>query len=172
MIYQDTLSTISTRSCLVRTPNGANNKASNMGDARKIIFSDNLDFQRKFMSKIQRELRYVQSSALFHVDRSRSENVDELKRGNLDTFAELLLLSRASCIVGSHSGLSALAGSIQRVTCFSYFKLCEQTDYDMWREDGLTTAVEEQRAPWRPSWRPIIQMLTTFTFLSIDLLWR
>jgi len=100
-----------------------------------VVLSDNQAFQAE-LKKLDPRVCYPEVATSFHLDRSRIEDLNEVKNGNLDTFAEFVLLSKAACIVGSWSGFSGLAGSIQTDNCFNLFTKCNQSNYDMWQEDG------------------------------------
>lgn len=92
------------------------------------LFSDNEHFKKQARLEFQ-GFRILENVSLFHTDRSVETDVHTRKIGNIDVFAELLLLSRAMCIVASRSTFSAIAISIQKWSlkhvCFSYFQSCE-----------------------------------------------
>ena len=130
----------------VKRRNENSNSSSNMGAVRKVLFSDRADFKKK-ASDMDPSLRYVRSSVIMHVDKSEVDDETVLLRGVIDTLAELYILSRADCIVGSSSTFSAVAGSIfippgQKHGCYSHFADCraaggDEQPYDFWLDQGL-----------------------------------
>ena len=96
-----------------------------------LVISDSSEF--KEASERISGATYVKSTMLFHIDRSIATNTTLLAQGNIDTYAELLLLSRATCIVGSHSGFSGVAAAISdenEPRCFCMFDDCSNEDFD------------------------------------------
>ena len=103
------------------------------GEMRILIISDSLAF--KEASEGIPGTAYVKSTKLFHVDRSSSVDESVILQGSIDTYAELLLLSRAKCIVGSRSGFSGVAAAISNTVhdeqrCFCMFDDCDNDDFD------------------------------------------
>ena len=100
-------------------------------DIPMLLISDSSKFKKA--SEQVSGASYVKSTMLFHVDRSTRENLTLMAKGNIDTYSELLLLSRATCIVGSHSGFSGVAAAISDVNgsrCFCLFDDCSNDDFD------------------------------------------
>ena len=97
-----------------------------------VLFSDNEEFKASVSSK---NVKTTHSSKLIHVDKSFSNSSAEMVLGNIDTFAELHILSKASCLVGSVSTFSGLASSVtlQPTHCFSFFSSCEES-IDFWQQ--------------------------------------
>ena len=102
------------------------------GSPPLVLFSDN-EKLKKLASSLK--VRTTNSSQLLNVDRSVSKDSAKMVRGNIDTFAELMVLSRASCLVGSVSTFSGLASSLlfPPTHCFSFFSSCEE-NVDFWQE--------------------------------------
>ncbi len=102
------------------------------GSPPLVLFSDN---EKLKMLASSQKVRTTNSSRLLHVDRSVSKESAKMVRGNIDTFAELMVLSRASCLVGSVSTFSGLASSLlfPPTHCFSFFSSCEES-VDFWQE--------------------------------------
>ena len=100
-----------------------------------VLFSDNEEVKRAPIVAA-RSVRVVESTHISHTDRSWSFSKKSMRRGNIDTFAELYLMSRASCIVGSNSTYSGLASSLKFPphACFSYFGNCTESRWDFWTE--------------------------------------
>ena len=103
-----------------------------------LIFSDSNAFKEK-ARRIDALFKYCPTTTLFHVDKGKSPEPKVLQLGNTDVYAELLLLSKSTCIVGSHSTFSGVAASISRFLhedkrCFAMFDNCEQEDYDYFEE--------------------------------------
>ena len=98
-----------------------------------VLFSDNRQLKESEILR-RKNIGTVTSTKLFHVDRSTSAHNAEMVAGNLDTYAELYVLSRSRCIVGSHSTFSGVAVSAQYppMPCFSFFDDCDTTDVDFW----------------------------------------
>lgn len=104
-----------------------------------VVLSDNQGF-RSEISNLSSLIRYFAETTIVHVDRSiAAEHV--MRRGNLDTFAELKILSQSVCIVGSESAFSAVGASISlvhhRSPCFVNFKQCDNSPYRFWESHGL-----------------------------------
>ena len=97
-----------------------------------VLFSDNEKVKKMVSSQ---QVKTTNSSQLLHVDRSVSKDAATMVRGNIDTFAELMVLSKASCLVGSVSTFSGFASSIlfPPMHCFSFFSSCEE-HVDFWQE--------------------------------------
>ena len=113
----------------------AKSKAWNtsVGDMPILVISDSPTF--KIASQEVHGTTHINSTVLFHTDRSSSDNETILIQGNVDTYAELLLLSRAHCIVGSHSGFSGTAAAISdtnngKERCFCMFDDCNNDSFD------------------------------------------
>jgi len=103
-----------------------------------LVFSDSLDFKEQAQNDDAR-FKFTPSTTLFHVDRSKTSSEALLKAGNIDAYAELLLLSEASCIVGSHSTFSGIAASISSkghgdTWCFCIFDSCSNDNYDFFEQ--------------------------------------
>ena len=103
-----------------------------------MVFSDSLDFKEQAQNADAR-FRHTSSTTLLHVDRSKSSSEALLKAGNIDAYAELLLLSEALCIVGSISTFSGLAASISSeahgdARCFCIFYSCDNDNYDFFEQ--------------------------------------
>ena len=106
-----------------------------------VVFSDNLRFKQE-ISHLDDRVKYFQDSVLLHVDISKLDDHKILHKGTIDTYAELYLLSRAECIIGSQSTFSGVGGSIylpfeQRARCYSPFYQCNLSSYDFWLFEGL-----------------------------------
>ena len=103
-------------------------------ERRVVLFSDNRQLKESEILR-RKNIGTVTSTKLFHVDRSTSVHTDTVAAGNLDTYAELYILSRSRCIVGSHSTFSGVAVSAQYppMSCFSFFDQCDTTDVDFWQ---------------------------------------
>ena len=121
----------------------ADSKRRNAGSISKsspiVLFSDSEEL-KKAPIVAARGVRVVKSTHISHTDRSWSFSKQSMRRGNIDTFAELYLMSRASCIVGSNSTYSGLASSLtfpQR-ECFSYFGNCTESRWDFWTQTELS----------------------------------
>ena len=93
-----------------------------------VLFSDSIEFKEK-TSSVDPQVKYIPSTTLVHVDRSDGAD-DIIRRGNIDVHAELYLLSKSSCIIGSHSTFSGLAAVIARQIkpCFVIFDECTDPD--------------------------------------------
>jgi hypothetical protein len=93
-----------------------------------VIFSDNESFKRLRVDNFS-NVRSLNDTLLFHIDKSDG-NDDFNHRGMTDTFAEFVLLTRASCIVASYSSFSGSASGISNVLtgkrCFVHFKRCDE----------------------------------------------
>jgi len=117
----------------------ADSKRQNAGSISKsspiVLFSDSEEL-KKAPIVAARGVRVVGSTQISHTDRSWSFSKQSMRRGNVDTFAELYLMSRASCIVGSNSTYSGLASSLTFPPreCFSYFGNCTESRWDFWTE--------------------------------------
>ncbi len=74
------------------------------------------------------------STSVIHVDRSLATDKNKTLQGNIDTFAELYVLSRSSCLVGSVSTFSGVASSmlLSSKVCFCFFSTCDET-VDFWQ---------------------------------------
>ena len=98
-----------------------------------VLFSDSDELKSSALVSA-RGVRTVHSTNVFHIDRSWSVFKRSMRKGNMDTFAELYVLSQASCIVGSNSTYSGLASSITFPPhpCFSYFDDCTNARWDFW----------------------------------------
>jgi len=108
-----------------------------------VVFSDSMEF-RKRLANLDTRVKVIQDSVIMHVDRSTNGGEKIMERGLVHTFAELYIISRANCIVGSSSTFSALAGSIfvpagQQKRCYKHFAECETNDmsFDYWLSEGL-----------------------------------
>lgn len=101
-----------------------------------ILFSDSKTFKEE-CSKGHPDLRYLNDSLTFHVDKSSGSHEVVLK-GFVDAVAEFLLLSSASCIVGSSSTFSGSAASLMKARkgepCYFYFRECEFLISDFWAQ--------------------------------------
>jgi hypothetical protein len=73
-----------------------------------LLFSDTMQ-GRASMRSFEPAPAAVEGGTVFHIDRTKGAPEAEERRGNLVTFASFFLLSRASCLVISNSGLSVLA---------------------------------------------------------------
>lgn len=109
--------------------------------SKVVVFSDSSEFKERIF-QLDPSVRHVGSAIVMHVDKSTMHNKTELTAGFVDTFAELYVISRAECIVGSLSTFSGLAASIhlpegQDYRCYSYFTDCSGAEYDFWRAEGL-----------------------------------
>ena len=117
----------------------ADSKRRNAGSISKsspiVLFSDSEEL-KKAPIVAARGVRVVESTHISHTDRSWSFSKQSMRRGNVDTFAELYLMSRASCIVGSNSTYSGLASSLTFPPreCFSYFGNCTELRWDFWTQ--------------------------------------
>ena len=103
-----------------------------------LVFSDSVAFKEE-AHRLDRQFTSPSTTTLFHVDRSESPDPETLRVGNIDTYAELLLLSEASCIVGSQSTFSGIAASIstfgrEEGRCFSMFHDCDRENFDFFEE--------------------------------------
>jgi len=105
-----------------------------------VLFSDSEEL-KKAPIVATRGVRVVKSTHISHTDRSWSFSKQSMRRGNVDTFAELYLMSRASCIVGSSSTYSGLASSLTFPPreCFSYFGNCTESRWDFWTQTEQRT---------------------------------
>ena len=108
-----------------------------------VAFSDDPAFLRK-ISALDERVKHSKNSLIIHVDRSKLDDHEELEKGVIDTFAELFIISRAQCIVGSSSTFSAVAGSIflppgEHQRCHKFFAECgsHELPYDFWLLEGL-----------------------------------
>ena len=108
-----------------------------------VVFSDSVNF-RKRLASLDTRVKVIQDSVIMHVDRSTAGDDTTMERGLIRTFAELYIISRANCIIGSSSTFSALAGSIfvpagQQKRCYKHFAECETNDmsFDYWLSEGL-----------------------------------
>jgi len=111
----------------------AKSKASHIiGSSPIVLFSDNEELKTLVSSQ---NVKTIYSSRLIHVDKSVTMDSAEMVQGNIDTFAELHVLSKASCLVGSHSTFSGLASSVifPPTHCFSFFSSCERPT-EFWQE--------------------------------------
>jgi len=111
----------------------AKSKAGHVeGSPPIVLFSDNEELKTLVSSK---NVKTTNSSKIIHVDRSVSKDSAKMVQGNIHTFAELYVLSKASCLVGSHSTFSGLASSVifPPTHCFSIFSSCER-NIDFWQE--------------------------------------
>lgn len=99
-----------------------------------VLFSDNEEVKESALVSAE-GIKTTRSTQLVHVDKSTSNNHDELVKGNVDTFTELYILSRSSCLVGSISTFSGLASSLiqQPNDCFTFFFSCADS-VDFWKE--------------------------------------
>lgn len=75
---------------------------SSVEQTKMVLFTDNIDLKNS-NSIIEDGIKSVKNMTLFHVDRSTTDRVVDTETGNVDTYAEIAVLSRASCVVGSHS---------------------------------------------------------------------
>ena len=103
-----------------------------------MVFSDRLDFKVR-AHKADERFGYSSSTTLFHVDRSKTSSDFLAEAGNVDAYAELLLLSEAVCIVGSVSTFSGLAASISSeahsdARCFCIFDSCGNDNVDFFEQ--------------------------------------
>ena len=99
-----------------------------------LLFSDSIALKQSGIL-IAEGIKTAAKSKLFHVDRSPiKRHKHAAYSGNLDTFSELLILSRATCIVGSESTFSGLASSIAlpSSTCFCIYSSCSDEGIDFW----------------------------------------
>ena len=108
-----------------------------------VVFSDSMEF-RKRLASLDTRVKVIQDSVIMHVDRSTTSAEGTMERGLVHTFAELYIISRANCIVGSSSTFSALAGSIfvpadQEKRCYKHFEECgtNNMSFDYWLSEGL-----------------------------------
>ncbi len=103
-----------------------------------LVFSDSTYFKEQ-AQHADPHFKFIPSTTLFHVDRSKTSNESVLEAGNLDAYAELSLLSEASCIVGSLSTFSGVAASMSRDgngdnRCFCIFDSCSNDNYDFFEQ--------------------------------------
>ena len=99
-----------------------------------LLFSDSIALKQSGILKAE-GIKTAANTKLFHVDRSPINRYKNAAySGNLDTFSELLILSRATCIVGSESTFSGLASSIAlpSSTCFCIYSSCGDESIDFW----------------------------------------
>ena len=108
-----------------------------------VVFSDSMEFRKRLVS-LDKRVKVIQDSVIMHVDRSTIGGEKILEVGLVHTFAELYIISRATCIVGSSSTFSALAGSIfvpagQQKRCYKHFAECgtNNKSFDYWLSEGL-----------------------------------
>ena len=114
------------------------------GDAPILVFSDSIDF-KKLAAEIDPNVRYVKSTVLFHIDRSTA-NHRLVRQGNVDTYAELYILSRAKCVVGSSSTFSAIAATTShnaydKMRCYCIFQSCELDRVDFFEDTERSKVV-------------------------------
>lgn len=99
-----------------------------------VVFSDSPGFKEE-SAKIDSQLRFLNDSMIFHIDRSAGDS-DTVLRGYIDAVAEFSVLSSASCIVSSSSTFSGSAASLlqfrKRRACFFYFRNCDRLIPDFW----------------------------------------
>ena len=106
-----------------------------------VVFSDSAEFRKRIV-ELDTTVKHTENTTIMHVDRSVIADRKTLESGVVDTYAELYVLSRATCIVGSKSTFSGVASSIftpmsQSQRCYSYFKYCQDTTFDFWLSEGL-----------------------------------
>ena len=58
-------------------------------------------------------VRYAEDLCIFQTDRSNAA-ADGARECNIDSYADLILLARSTCLVASHSSYSYLAGTISQ----------------------------------------------------------
>ena len=102
------------------------------GTAPVLVFSDSSSFKH-LVAELDANVRYVKSTILYHVDRSGDERL--ALDGTVDAYAELLLLSKASCIITSSSSFSGIAGAISsrlgnKNRCFILINACQNDAFD------------------------------------------
>ena len=98
-----------------------------------LVFSDSKDFQ-KAAANMDQNVHFVMSTVLFHVDRS-TKNSDIVMQGNIDTYSEFYIISRADCVVGSQSTFSAVAATVSKsaydvTRCYCIFDSCQSDALD------------------------------------------
>ena len=102
-----------------------------------VVVSDAPAFKHK-IKMLSDRVKFTNSTAQ-HDGRSGSKAISST--GDIDTFAELLILSSAACIVGSFSGFSGLAALISghlqddSKRCFSLYDDCPADNYDFFESD-------------------------------------
>ena len=103
------------------------------GEIPIVIFSDSAEFKLAAVAADAHVKTF--NSSLIHIDKSSSS--DKVRQGNVDSFAEIYLLSQALCIVGSSSTFSGVAGALQREEgfCFTQFSSCHEGHLDYFHED-------------------------------------
>lgn len=101
-----------------------------------LVFSDRAEF-KSLCKSIDGNIRYVNSTTIFHIDRSSKAHA-LVEAGTIDTFAEFYLLSKAACIVGSRSTFTGCAAAIARQgeNCHSFYDSCNSSPLDFFEEFG------------------------------------
>ena len=108
--------------------------SSSAGEIPIVVFSDSEEFKMAATAADE----YVKSfnSSLIHIDKSNFSDPINVAQGNIDSFAEIDILSRARCIVGSSSTFSGVAAALQHEGfCFAKFSSCENDRLDYFYDD-------------------------------------
>ena len=99
-----------------------------------VVVSDSDEFKLAVRA-LDSNIRLFNNS-LIHIDKVHFSDSNTVEQGNIDSFADITLLSRALCIVASSSTFSGVAGALQeRPKCFARFFSCEDDHFDFFYED-------------------------------------